>query len=247
MTDRRRELAEGVAVVRDRVARACDAAGRSPQEVSLVAVTKFFPAEDAALLAEIGCTDLGESREQEASPKAARCAELLAGTAPATVAPRWHMLGRIQRNKARAVARWAHTAHSVDSVRLADALGRGVARAVDEGERSDPLRVFLQVSLDDDPARGGVAIADLGALADRVAGDAALRLAGLMAVAPLGSDPGTAFARLAETRQRLRADHPDADGLSAGMSEDLEQAIAHGSTCVRVGTAIMGPRPIISP
>lgn len=244
MTDRRRELAEGVAVVRDRVARACDAAGRSPQEVSLVTVTKFFPAEDAALLAEIGCTDLGESREQEASPKAARCAELLAGTAPATVAPRWHMLGRIQRNKARAVARWAHSAHSVDSDRLITALDNAAGRARDEGERDDALQVLLQVSLDDDPDRGGAPRAQIAALADRVAETASLQLRGVMGVPPLGWEPARAFTELAEVHAALRADHPGATELSAGMSADLETAVAHGSTCVRVGTAILGSRPI---
>lgn len=216
--------------------------------MQLVAVTKYFPADDAADLVRIGCAELGESRVQEAEPKVRRCADAL--TADALLAgrrPRWHMLGRIQRNKARAVARWADVAHSVDSARLAGALSKGVASARDAHERTTPLQVYLQVSLDEDVERGGVGADGLPALADRVEQDETLELAGLMAVAPRGADPDDAFARLATIRERFRASHPAADGLSAGMSGDLESAIAHGATCVRVGTAILGARPIVSP
>lgn len=244
--ERSAALERGLAAVRARIARACEAASREPGEVALVAVTKYFPARDAALLARLGALDLGESREQEAGPKTAACARLLAGASPAP-APRWHMVGRLQRNKARAVARWAHAVHSVDSVRLARALDRAASAARDAGERPGPLGVFLQVSLDGDPARGGVAAEGLEEVAAAVEEAAALRLEGLMAVAPREAAPGEAFARLAGVRARFLDGHPAATGLSAGMSGDLDEAIAHGSTCVRVGTAIMGSRAIASP
>ncbi|WP_233266700.1 YggS family pyridoxal phosphate-dependent enzyme [Tomitella fengzijianii] len=247
--DRAAELAGALTATRERIARACAASGRAPDSVALIAVTKYFPASDAAMLARAGATDLGESREQEAGPKAADCARLLAGDGEgdAVAAPRWHMVGRLQRNKARAVARWAHAVHSVDSVRLAHALARAAASALDAGERTSPLEVYLQVSIDGDPARGGVPAAGLDELADQVAAAESVRLAGLMAVAPRQAGPDAAFARLAGIRESFTTRHPQAAGLSAGMSSDLESAIAHGSTCVRVGTAIMGARPIVSP
>ena len=120
----------------------------------------------------------------------------------------------------------------------------GMRRAT--GERSSALRVFVQVSLDDDPGRGGVVTGGLLELADAVADAPQLRLSGLMAIPPLGVEPERAFGRLAEFRTELTAVHPEATDLSAGMSNDLEIAVRHGSTCVRVGTALMGPRPITS-
>lgn len=243
---RRNELSERLAAARRRIGDACAAAGRGAEEVTLITVTKFFPAADAAALVRSGAADLGESREQEAGPKVARCAELLRDADPAAAPPRWHMVGRLQRNKARAVARWAHAVHSVDSVRLVRALERAADAALQAGERTRPLEVYLQVSLDDDPARGGVPADGLAAVADVAAAAEPLRLAGLMAVAPRGADPDAAFARLAGIRESFLTGHPAATGLSSGMSGDLEPAVAHGSTCVRVGTAILGSRPIVS-
>ncbi|PXY19515.1 YggS family pyridoxal phosphate-dependent enzyme [Prauserella muralis] len=241
--DRKAELAGALAAVRERVGKACEAAGRSRDEVRLLAVTKTFPATDAALLAGLGVTDLAENRDQEAAAKVAE----VAGLRP-DAAIRWHMVGRLQRNKARSVARWADEVQSVDSPRLAEALARAVHTARDAGERDRPLDVLLQVSLDEDPARGGCPVGELGALAELVAQKSEiLHLRGLMAVAPLGADPEPAFARLAAVFARFRTDHPAATELSAGMSGDLEQAIAHGSTCVRVGTALLGGRGLASP
>lgn len=237
-THRRLELEERLAAVDDRVAEAARAAGRDPADVSLLVVTKYFPAEDAVLLHELGCRKFGESREQEAGAKVARFREVV------TDPVEWHMIGRIQRNKARAVARWAHTAHSVDSVRLANALAKGVRAAVDAGERTAPLRTLLQVSLDGDRERGGVVAEDLFALAAEVAAADGLELAGLMAVPPLEWDPARAFEDLAGLHARLLAEYPDAIELSAGMSSDLEHAVRWGSTCVRVGTAVLGYRPL---
>jgi pyridoxal phosphate enzyme (YggS family) len=244
MTDqqRRDEIAQALDAVEARIAKACAAAGRARSEVRLLAVTKTFPATDAALLTDLGQTDLAENRDQEAGPKAEEMRVLRPGTRP-----RWHMVGRLQRNKARSVVRWADEVQSVDSVRLADALAKAMRAAHEAGERSGPLDVLIQASLDDDPSRGGCPLPRLGELAEHIAGLGALRLRGLMAVAPLGADPAPAFVRLAGAAADLRRDHPEASELSAGMSGDLEPAIAHGSTCVRVGTALLGARGLASP
>jgi pyridoxal phosphate enzyme (YggS family) len=242
MIDRRGEIESALGAVRDRIAAACRTAGRSSDAVRLIAVTKTFPAEDAALLTDLGVVDLGENREQEAGPKVAELREL---RPDATT--RWHMLGRLQRNKARAVARWAAEIQSVDSDRLADALDKAVGNARDAGDRTTKLDVLVQVSIDGDPTRGGVSLDTLLPLADHVARSGELQLRGLMAVAPLGMTPDEAFARLVDAAGRLRQDHPEATEISAGMTGDLESAIAHGSTCVRVGTALLGTRGLASP
>ncbi|MPZ64674.1 MAG: YggS family pyridoxal phosphate-dependent enzyme [Pseudonocardiaceae bacterium] len=242
MSDRAGELAAALAAVRERIAAACAAAGRDPTDVRLLTITKTFPATDVALLADLGLSGFGEARDQEAIPKVAELATLRPGSEP-----RWEMVGRLQRNKARSVARWAHAVQSVDSPRLVEALGRAALAAVDAGERSGPLRVLVQASIDGDTGRGGCPLAGLDALADRIANADGLQLAGVMAVAPLGADPDEAFATLTESAQRIRRDHPTATELSAGMSGDLEAGIRYGSTCVRVGTALLGKRRLISP
>ncbi|SNT22186.1 YggS family pyridoxal phosphate-dependent enzyme [Rhodococcoides kyotonense] len=239
--DRSREIETALTAVRDRIRVAREAAGRD-DDVMLLPVTKYFPASDVEILHGLGCREFGESREQEATAKAAELHEKFSD-APA----RWHMIGHLQRNKAKSVARWAHSIHSVDSDRLVDALQKAVRAAVDDGERTTPLDVLLQVSLDGDVHRGGVEREDLAALADRVASCTDLRLAGLMAVPPLDADPDAAFADLAGLHRDLLVNHPEATQLSAGMTSDLEAAVRHGSTCVRVGTAILGSRPIASP
>ncbi len=238
---RRDDLAAALAVVRERLAAACGAVGREPSEVRLLTVTKTFPAADVALLVDLGLAEFGESRDQEAAPKTGELADLRPG-APA----RWEMVGRVQRNKARSVVRWADRVQSVDSPRLADALAGAARSAREAGERSTDLEVLLQVSLDGDPARGGCLPADVDALAERVAGSAGLHLRGVMAIAPLPGDPDAAFAVLSQVAARVRRDHPVAVEISAGMSSDLEAAVRHGSSCVRVGTALMGGRPLAS-
>lgn len=243
------ELATNLSGLLQRVDAACLAAGRAPDSVRLLPVTKFFPAADVAILYRLGRREFGESREQEATAKVAELPTLVGQGAEGDEGlpdVQWHMIGRLQRNKARVVARWAHAVHSVDSERLATALDIGAQTALDAGERTDPVRVLVQVSLDDDPSRGGVAPAELARLAEQVAGSKALRLSGLMAIPPLGAESDAAFARLATLHTMLLAEHPGARELSAGMSGDLESAIEHGSTCVRVGTALMGARPITS-
>lgn len=230
---REAELVTALGAMRARIADACAATGRDPQAVTLIAVTKTYPASDVLTLARLGVLDIGESRDQEARAKIAELAKLT--SAPPDL--RWHVVGRLQTNKARSVATYAHAVHSVDRVKLARALADAA-----QSRRGAPLDVFVQVSLDDDPDRGGVAEPALLELADFVAGRPELRLCGVMAIPPIGADPDTAFARLAELSQRVRAEHPDAVAISAGMSEDLEAALRHGSTHVRVGTALLGRR-----
>jgi pyridoxal phosphate enzyme (YggS family) len=236
---RAEELAAGLTRVRARIEAACVAAGRDPAEVTLLPVTKNRPASDVALLADLGLRVFGENRPQEAATKAGELDRLRPG-----LAARWHLIGRLQRNKARAVVGWAARVESVDSARLAEALAGAADRALDAGERSGPLSVLIQVSLDGDPGRGGAPEAEVAALAERIAGSPGLALHGVMAVAPLGADPDRAFATLAAVAARLRADHPGAVEVSAGMSADLEAAIRNGSTSVRVGTALVGERPL---
>lgn len=239
--ERRAELVERLAAVRARIAAACAAAGRAEGEVALMAVTKTVAAPDVAALLDLGLELLGENRVQEAAAKV----EDVAALRPAA-RPRWHVIGGLQRNKVRAVVRWAEQVESVDSLRLADALDVAARRAVNTGERTSSLSVLIQYSVDGDPRRGGVAGEGLEALAEHVAGCAGLRLAGLMAVAPLGADPDAAFADIAAAAARLRAAHPQAATLSAGMSGDLEIAIRHGCDVVRVGTALVGDRRLTS-
>lgn len=160
------------------------------------------------------------------------------------------MVGQIQRNKAKHIARWADTVHSVSTAKVVAALDKAAGQALEQGSRRRPLRVFVQISLDGDTERGGVDVGDPAAvdqLCAQVAGSESLELVGLMGVPPLGADPDTAFAALAAEHRRIRIAHPTATELSAGMSGDLEAAVRHGSTCVRVGTALMGERPLTSP
>ncbi|MEV6599463.1 YggS family pyridoxal phosphate-dependent enzyme [Actinoplanes sp. NPDC051346] len=238
---RRDELAASLVEVRERIARACTAAGRDPGDVALVAVTKTYPAADVVLLAGLGVTDVGENKDQEAAAKAA-------GVAEAGASVRWHFVGQLQRNKANSVVRYADVVESVDSLRLASALDAAAGR-----HRDRPLDVLIQVSIDGDPERGGAIDPvtggssvepgrELWRIADYVASAETLRLRGLMAVAPREWEPARAFEALAATAARLRADHPDATVLSAGMSGDLEKAVRHGATHVRIGTSLLGMR-----
>jgi PLP dependent protein len=244
--ERELELADSLAALRSRLAAAAEAAGRKLDEIQLLPITKFFPATDVAILSRLGCADFGESRDQEAAAKVGQVDRLLDGSGR----PHWHMVGTIQRNKARSLAGWAHTAHSVSSSRVVAALDRAVAGALSEGRRHSPLRIYVQISLDGDVSRGGVDVSDTAAVDEICAqADAAesLELVGLMGIPPLDWEPDRAFALLQTEHHRVRRAHPAAVGLSAGMSNDLEIAVKHGSTCVRVGTALLGQRPVPSP
>jgi PLP dependent protein len=223
------ELESRLVALRERVTAACGVAGRDPAEVTVVAITKTFPAGDVRLLWELGVRDVGENRDQEAAPKAAECAGL-AGL-------RWHFVGQLQTNKAASVVRYASVVHSVDRVRLARALGRH-ARAAGR-----VLTCLVQVSLDGDPQRGGALLADVPGVAAAVAAEDGLVLGGVMAVAPLGVPPAAAFAPLPAVSAAVREIRPEAAMISAGMSADLEAAIAAGATHLRIGTALLGGRP----
>ena len=230
-------LEENLRAVRARIDAAARAAGRDPSSVSLLAVSKTWSAGDVRALAALGQIDFGENRAQELLDKA-RQPEL------ADVVVRWHFIGQLQRNKAAAVARLGAVVHTVDRASLA----RVLDRAGQDGEH--PLDAFVQVDLGgaagELAARGGAAPEEVPALADLIAGSAGLRLRGVMAVAPRGEDPGAAFERLSTVAAAVRADHPDAVEVSAGMSGDLEAAVAAGATVVRVGTALFGNRPLPS-
>jgi PLP dependent protein len=228
--DRRTELAANLAAVHDRIAAACAASGRATAEVQLIAVTKTFPVPDIMILHELGVDDVGENKDQEAAPKAAACAA-------AGPALRWHFVGQLQVNKAASVASYAYMVHSVDRLRLVEALGR---RAVDAGRQ---LRCLVQVSLDGEAGRGGAEPGEVSGLADAIAARDGLLLGGVMAVAPLGDPARPAYARLREIAEMVRAAHPGAQVISAGMSGDLGEAIAEGATHVRIGTALLGGRP----
>lgn len=231
--DRRDELAENLTTIRGRIADACAAAGRNPGEVTLVAVTKTWPASDVRLLASLGLADVGESRDQEAAPKVRECSDLNVT---------WHFVGQLQTNKCRSVASYADVVHSVDRTRLVEALAREARRS------GRTLRLLIQVDLTERPGKraehtgGGVPAEHVGQLGADIAGRQGLELGGVMGVAPLGESAGDAFARLAEVAKRVRGAHPYATVISAGMSGDMESAVAHGATHVRIGTALLGAR-----
>jgi PLP dependent protein len=224
---RREELALRLAAVRQRISAACAAAGRAAEEVTLIAVTKTWPASDVRLLSELGVTDIGENRDAEAAPKAAQCADLDLT---------WHFVGQLQTNKCASVARYATFVHSVDRLRLIRALGTAARRA----ERV--IQCLIEVSLDADPARGGAPADEIPGLAEALMTEPGLALAGVMAIAPLTMEPADAFARLFACAAVIRAIRPSATVISAGMSGDLEAAIAAGATHVRIGTALLGDR-----
>jgi pyridoxal phosphate enzyme (YggS family) len=234
MTDRTDELRGNLLQVQERIEKACQAAGRSRDEVTLVAITKTFPVSDVRALAALGVRDAGENREQELKVKAPECPDLT-----------WHFVGQLQSKKARSVVRNASVVHSVDRLSLVEALSKA---AVAEEKT---LRCLIQVSLAaygsaeaaTGAGRGGVEPSDVLGLAAEIAAAEGLELGGVMAVAPLGSDPDEAFAGLRDVASRLRSEHAGADWISAGMTGDLEAAIKHGATHVRLGRALLGTRP----
>lgn len=230
MTDGRRdELRANLAAVEQRIARACAAAGRARGDVTLIVVTKTYPASDVDLLVELGVTDVGENRHPEAGRK---LAEL---TGPA---PRMHFIGALQTNKANAVARYADVVQSVDRLRLVEALSRGAVNAGRE------IGCLVQVDFGDSAqiGRAGVAPAEVPVLAESIAAADGLRLDGVMTVAPLGVDPRPSFDELSRISDELRRSHADARIVSAGMSDDFELAVESGATHLRVGRSILGER-----
>jgi pyridoxal phosphate enzyme (YggS family) len=237
---RRAELARNLAEVTARVGAACAAAGRSWSEITLIAVTKTRPASDVVHLAALGQTDFGENRDQEAAAKAAEVALASRGAA-ATARVTWHFIGQLQTNKATSVVGYADVVHSVDRVRLVRALG-AAARAARAPRGGRPLTCLVQVSLDGDPARGGVPLDVFPQVAEVIEAEEGLTLGGVMAVAPLGMAAEKAFEPLRAISARARAVNPAATMISAGMSSDLEAAVHSGTTHLRIGTALLGDR-----
>ncbi len=227
------ELEADLAVVRERIDRACIVNGRDPAQVTMLAVSKTWPPADVLRLHALGVRDFGESYDQEARVKAAALSEVGADV-------RWHFIGTVQRNKCTSIARYADVVHAVDRSEIVAALSSAAVRA------GRTLDVLVQVSLDADPqpGRGGAPPDDVTAVAAAVASADGLVLSGVMGIAPLGGDTGAAYTLLHKVAERVRADCPEAVEISAGMSNDLENAIANGSTCVRVGTALFGLRPL---
>lgn len=215
------DLSERLATVTGEIDAAARAAGRNPNDITTIVVTKFHSAELVRQLHALGVRDFGESRHQEAQPKVASLADLAAT---------WHFVGQVQSKKARQVRGYIDVVHSVDRETLVDSLA------------GEPLEIFLQVNLTDDPQRGGAQPPEIPALAARAESAEGLRLLGLMAVAPLESDPAREFARVRELSERLQRDHPGAGALSMGMSGDFALAISEGATHLRIGTAITGNR-----
>jgi PLP dependent protein len=227
---RQAELKERLAAVRARIAAACRAAGRDPDEIALIAVTKTFPARDVRLLAELGVRDVGENFDQEAAPKAAACAAL---TSPLT----WHFIGQLQTNKSASVVRYASVIHSVDRLRLVHALGRQARKA------DRVITCLIQVSMDGAAGRGGALEPEIPPLAEAVNAEDHLVLGGVMAMAPPQIPAAKAFGPLPRIAGLVRQFRPEATMVSAGMSGDMEEAIAAGATHLRIGTALLGGRP----
>ena len=219
--DRRSEITSNLEAVRDQVSKAALSAGRSLDEITLIAVTKTFPASDVEILCDLGITHFGENRDSDAAPKAAA----IPGT--------WHFQGQIQSNKLKSITSWANVIHSLDEIRHFEVI---------EKNAPHPLDIFCQVSLDDSVGRGGVSEQKLYELAQVIEKSETHRLQGLMAVAPLGVDPTVAFAKLSLIHKAFMADFPKADKLSAGMSGDFKEAIAYGATHIRIGSQILGSR-----
>lgn len=237
MSRRRQDIAGNLARVRERIDAATTEVGRSPDEVTLTVVTKFFPVSDVRILADLGVKDLGENKHQEAQQKAQETADLDL---------RWHFVGNLQSNKAAPVAAYADVVESVDRGKLLKGLARGATA------RGVALDCLVQVNLERDAdsgsqsrARGGAAPGDVVPLAEQVVATEGLRLRGVMAVAPMDEDPASAFERLAGVAEEVRSVEPTASWISAGMSGDLEAAIRAGATHVRIGSAVLGSRRAI--
>lgn len=230
----RQALAVNLQAVRERINAVERACGREVGSVSLLPVSKFHPLEEVQAVADLGVTLVGENREQEAREKAAQLQHC--GIA---------MIGQIQTKKANSVARWAAEVHSLDSAKLAHGLDRGMALALERGDRtSAELPCLIQVSADGDASRGGIPASGLDELVDVVEQAEHLRFAGLMVVPPLGADARAVFSEVRSLVDAYSQRTGHSLAFSAGMSADFEEAIACGSDIVRVGTAVFGPRPV---
>jgi pyridoxal phosphate enzyme (YggS family) len=232
MSNRLSDIQGNLEVIQSRIKNACSAAGRDVSEITLIAVTKTYPASDVDLLKQLGIENVGENRDQEASSKKSEVKNQF----------NWHFIGQLQSNKAKSVVNYADLIHSVDRWSLA----KEIQKSAQGINKVQP--VLIQVDLDQsgpDPTRGGIWPAELNELAAAINQASHLELKGLMSVAPLGEKPELAFARLAQIRVGFLKENPEAQILSAGMSDDLEAAILHGATHLRIGSALLGERPKI--
>ena len=232
MSNRLSDIQGNLEVIQSRIKNACSAAGRDVSEITLIAVTKTYPASDVDLLKQLGIENVGENRDQEASSKKSEVKNQF----------KWHFIGQLQSNKAKSVVNYADLIHSVDRWSLAKEIQKS-AQGIDKVQP-----VLIQVDLDQsgpDPTRGGVWPAELNELVASINQASHLELKGLMSVAPLGEKPELAFARLKDIRVGFLKENPEAQILSAGMSDDLEAAILHGATHLRIGSALLGDRPKI--
>ena len=232
MSDRLAGIKDNLETLQSRIDNACQEAKRSSTEITLIAVTKTYPADDVDLLKQLGIDDVGENRDQEAALKRTQVQADF----------NWHFIGQLQSNKAKSVVSYAHLIHSVDRSSLAKEIQKS-AQGVDKKQA-----VLIQLDLDQsgpDPTRGGLWPTELMVLAQQITDSSHLELKGLMSVAPLAENPAVAFARLAEIRAEFLKTYPQASILSAGMSDDLEAAILHGATHLRIGSALLGERPKI--
>jgi len=227
--ERKLQLQSNLQIVKQEISDACNVAQRELSEVTLIVVTKTWPASDVLLLAELGVTDVGENRDQEAKPKSDEVKDLNLT---------WHAIGQLQTNKAKSVATWADVVHSVDRADLVVALGKAVTT------RTKPLAVLIQVDLDPSPKdnRGGAAPSQVLELADLISQSPGLVLQGVMGVAPLDGDDAQAFALLQQVSKQVLAQYSGADWISAGMSGDFETALKFGATHLRIGSSILGNR-----
>jgi len=224
MNTRAQEIASALASVEDRITKAAATAGRNRSEITLIAVTKTYSANDVQILADLGVSNFGENRSDEGSEKSA------------AIAATWHFQGQVQGRKLKDIASWATYIHSIDSADHITKLSRICA------EMDRKISIFLQLSLDGAPDRGGVLADQLGQLADQLGADPNLHLAGLMCVPPVAYGFDRAFGEIAKVHSAFKAGYPEAVGLSAGMSSDFEVAIAYGATHLRVGSEILGSR-----
>ena len=225
------ELGQRYQAIVEKIATAATSANRNANEITLVVVTKNHPHQLVLDLLDLGARDFGENRDQEASPKAKQIA------LESNQEFNWHFIGQLQTNKVKSVLEYASFLHSLDRTSLLDEL---IKRTV---ERSQPLKVFIQVNMTEDPERGGVNPTDLMAFSERVLASPGLELVGLMGVGGLDVAPEREFERLAQLSSQLQKLAPNANRLSMGMSGDFETAIAYGATHLRIGTAITGNRP----
>lgn len=238
----KRKLAENWKRIEQRVHDACTRADRDPSKVTIVAVTKYATLDIVRALVDIGITDLGESRVQEFTKRAAAANEWLrrrSGSGETTQRPRWHMVGHLQRNKVKPLLPWVDVIHSVDSLRLAEDIDAGSAKL----DRVTPI--LLQINITGQSSQHGVAVAAITHLVEQILTLKNIEVRGLMGIGPLTEDPDEsryAFGRIRELFDEivaLRACGPNFTDLSLGMSNDFEYAIEFGATYVRIGSALL--------